>query len=188
MTDPDLIGLFITPLESLKISYMITGGVASVIYGDPRFTRDIDVVLELRGSEIDGLISAFSSEDYYVPPLEALREEVHRPRHGHFTLIHRDTALRADVYLLGDDPLHAWAFGRRLRIPLDEISIWLAPIEYVILRKLEYFQRSGSDRHLRDVAMMLEISGQQVDRVELDRWVEHLGLHEAWLAAGAFGR
>lgn len=29
---------------------MITGGVASVIYGDPRFTRDIDLVLELRVS------------------------------------------------------------------------------------------------------------------------------------------
>jgi hypothetical protein len=188
MTDPDLIGLFITPLETLEISYMITGGVASLIYGDPRFTRDIDVVLELRGPEIGGLISAFSSEDYYVPPLEALREEVHRPRHGYIYLIHRDTALRADVYLLGDDPLHAWAFGRRVRIPLDEIAIWLAPIEYVTLRKLEYFQLSGSDRHLRDVAMMLEISGQQVDQTELDRWVERLGLHEAWLAAGAFGR
>lgn len=188
MTDPDLIGLFVAPLETLEISYMITGGVASVIYGDPRFTRDVDVVMELRSPEIDGLIAAFSSEDYYVPPREALEEEVHRPRYGHFPLIHRETALRADVYLMGDDPLHAWAFGRRVRLPLDETAIWLAPIEYVILRKLEYFQRSGSDRHLRDVAMMLEISCEQVDQVELDRWVERLGLHEAWLAAGAFDR
>ncbi len=26
---------------------MVTGGVASVIYGDPRFTRDVDIVMEL---------------------------------------------------------------------------------------------------------------------------------------------
>ena len=47
MTTPDLVGLFIEPLERLQVPYMITGGVASVIYGDPRFTRDIDVVLVL---------------------------------------------------------------------------------------------------------------------------------------------
>jgi hypothetical protein len=39
VTEPDLIGLFIEPLEAIGVSYMITGGVASVIYGDPRFTR-----------------------------------------------------------------------------------------------------------------------------------------------------
>ena len=44
----------------------------------------------------------------------------------------------------------------------------LAPIEYVILRKLEYFRASGSDRHLRDVAMMLRISGDSVDQLELE--------------------
>ncbi|HUF50534.1 MAG TPA: hypothetical protein VMN60_06865 [Longimicrobiales bacterium] len=49
MTDPDLVRLFIEPLEGLDLVYMITGGVASVIYGDPRFTRDIDIVLELHG-------------------------------------------------------------------------------------------------------------------------------------------
>lgn len=45
MVEPDFIRLFIEPLEKLGVQYMITGGVASVIYGDPRFTRDIDVVL-----------------------------------------------------------------------------------------------------------------------------------------------
>jgi hypothetical protein len=48
VTEPDLVGLFVAPLESLGLDYMITGGVASVIYGDPRFTRDIDLVLELQ--------------------------------------------------------------------------------------------------------------------------------------------
>jgi hypothetical protein len=59
-------------------------------------------------------------------------------------VIHRDTALRADVYVSGDDPLHAWALGNRVRIPVEGAEIWMAPIEYVILRKLEYFRRSGA--------------------------------------------
>lgn len=72
MTDPDLIGLFVEPLESIGVSYMITDGAASVIYGDPRFTRDVDLVMELRPAEIPALESAFDPAAY-VPPAEALR-------------------------------------------------------------------------------------------------------------------
>ncbi|MGD2122664.1 MAG: hypothetical protein PVJ76_13010 [Gemmatimonadota bacterium] len=53
MTEPDLVGLFVAPLEALGLRYMITGGVAAVIYGDPRFTRDISAMLEISGDKID---------------------------------------------------------------------------------------------------------------------------------------
>jgi hypothetical protein len=52
---------------------------------------------------------------------------------------------------------------RRSRLRLEATAIWVAPIEYVILRKLDYYRMSGSDRHLRDVASMLRISGGMVD-------------------------
>ena len=78
MTDPDFIGLFIEPLETQGLSYMITGGVASVIYGDPRFTRDIDIVLELPESGIEGLAQAFSRPSAVMcaenQPMPLLRE------------------------------------------------------------------------------------------------------------------
>lgn len=189
MTEPDLVGLFVTPLETLGVDYMITGGVASVIYGDPRFTRDIDLVLELREGDAGDLLDGFSSDDFYRPPLEALLEEIRRPRHGHFNIIHRDTTLRADVYLLGDDPLHAWAFERRVRIPLeDDVAIWLAPPEYVVIRKLQYYQDSRSDRHLRDISAMLEISGERIEMSQVERWAERLDLLDVLRAALAFRR
>ena len=176
MTEPDLVGLFVAPLETLGVDYMITGGVASVIYGDLRFTRDIDLVLELREGDAGGLLDAFSPDDFYRPPLEVLREEIRRPRNGHFKIIHRDTALRADVYLVGDDSLHVWAFERRVRIPLEEdTAIWLAPPEYVVVRKLQYHSESGSERHIRDVAAMLEISRDEIDVLEVEGWAHRLG-------------
>ena len=189
MTEPDLIGLFVAPLESLGLDYMITGGVASVVYGEPRFTRDVDLILALREADAGGFLDAFSPDDFYRPPLEALTEEIRRPRHGHFNIIHRDTALRADVYLPGDDPLHAWAFERRVRIPLeDDAAIWLAPPEYVLVRKLQYYEESGSDRHLRDISAMLEISGEKIDLLEVEVWARRLGLEEVLGAARSFKR
>ncbi len=100
---------------------------------------------------------------------------------------HRDTALRADIYLLGSDPLHAWGFERRTSLSIGEHSISIAPIEYVILRKLEYFRDSGSDRHLRDVAMMLQISGEIINQEELRSWIAQLGLEGALDAAVTYG-
>lgn len=189
MREPDLVGLFVAPFEELGVDYMITGGVASVIYGDPRFTRDIDLILQLQDAGASGLLDAFHQDDFYCPPLEVLREEIQRPRGGHFNIIHRDTALRADVYLVGDDPLHSWAFERRVRIPLeDDVAIWLAPPEYVVIRKLQYFQQSGSDRHLRDISAMLEISGEKIAMPEVAGWVQRLGLDEALKAARSFNR
>lgn len=186
MTDPDLIGLFIEPLEAIGVSYMITGGVASVIYGDPRFTRDVDIVMELHRAEISALRSAFDPTAFYVPPVEALEEETSRPDGGHFNILHRETALRADVYLAANDSLIEWGFDRRVRLQVGGASIWVAPIEYVILRKLEYYEQSGSDRHLRDVAMMLRISGETVDRDSLFQWAERLDLLEALEQARGF--
>ena len=48
MQDPDFIYLFVAPLESAGITYMITGSVASSIYGEPRNTFDIDLVVLLQ--------------------------------------------------------------------------------------------------------------------------------------------
>lgn len=173
---PDLIDLFVRPMESAGVEYMITGGVASVIYGDPRFTRDVDVVLVLNASDVGPFISSFDAASFYVPPVEVLEEEVRRPEGGHFNVIHHDTALRADVYLAGDVPLHRWALDRVLRLPVGSLTISVAPIEYVIVRKLEYFRDSGSDRHLRDIAMMLRLSGDTVDVPALEEWCRRLGL------------
>jgi len=159
VSDPDLIRLFVEPLEAIGVSYMITGGVASVIYGDPRFTRDVDIVMELHGSKIAALESAFD-------PAAMLKWPAPR----------RDVSCLSDVYLAGNDPLIGWGFGRRVRLRLGGAEIWVAPIEYVILRKLEYYEQSGSDRHLRDVAMMFRISGDTVDTDELLQWAEQLDL------------
>lgn len=183
MTYPDLIRLFIEPLEMLGVRYFVTGGVASVIYGDPRFTRDVDIVIALDEDDVARLRSAFDPADFYIPPAEALEEEAARPTGGHFNLIHARSALRADAYVTAGDPLEAWAFDNRERISVGGQDIWVAPVVYVIVRKLEYYVASTSDRHLRDVAAMLRVSEDAIDRAELGRWLTTTDLREALEAA-----
>jgi hypothetical protein len=70
---------FIDPLEQLRLNYCVTGSVAASIYGEPRLTADIDVVLLLPIAAIRGFCVAFPEQQYYVPPLETLMAEAQRP-------------------------------------------------------------------------------------------------------------
>ena len=64
-------------------------------------------------------------------------------------------------------------------------SITVAPPEYVILRKLEYFREGGSDKHLRDIRAMLAVSGDQLDRPALEEWLQRQGLAAEWARVSA---
>ena len=115
-----------------------------------------------------------------MPPRKVIEDEARRSTHGHFNLIHHETGLKADCYLAGSDPLHHWGMARRRRHDVGTIPVWVAPIEYVILRKLEWHRDGGGSRHLDDIRAMLRISGTTVDGSVLEEWVKRLGLEREW--------
>jgi len=173
----NLFRIFTEPLEQAGLQYMAVGSVASMIYGIPRFTHDLDIVMLLSGTEAEHLCERFPPEIFYCPPVEIVKIEISRPLHGHFNLIHHETGCKADIYLFGRDKLHAWGLMRRRRIELPEgWGLWVAPPEYVIIRKLEYFREGGSEKHLNDIVGMYEVSGDQIDGKALNMWINEKNL------------
>jgi hypothetical protein len=179
--------LFLAPLNRGGIEYMVTGGLASIVYGHPRLTIDVDVVVRLRTGDAKALAALWPTNEFYCPPIEVIETEGTRDAHGHFNIIHDETAMRADIYVAGVDPLNAWALQRRVIRRIEAIDVQIAPIEYVILNKLLYFRMGGSDRHLRDVARMLEISGSEIDEASLSEWIARLSLSTEYARARQFG-
>jgi hypothetical protein len=182
MPAPDPFAPFLERLERLALPYCITGSVAASVYGEPRLTADIDVVLLLRLQDVPALRSAFSDADYYVPPEETMNEAVAKSARGMFNLIHHKSQFKADIYVASRDPLHAWALEHRRRIDLGGSSAWIAPPEYVILRKLEFLREGGSDKHLRDIRFML--AATPVDRAFIEGEVSRVGVQVQWSLAG----
>jgi hypothetical protein len=180
MPAPSPFAPFVESLEHLALPYCITGSVAASVYGEPRLTADVDVVLLLGMQDIAKLKAAFPEEQFYVPPEEALRAEAARNR-GMFNLIHHRSQFKADIYLAGNDPLHAWALAHRRRIALESAKLWIAPPEYVILRKLEWLREGGSDKHLRDIRFILAATA--IDRAFLEAEVARQGLDAQWSQA-----
>lgn len=180
MPEADPVLLFVTQLNALGIKYMVTGSVASIAYGEPRLTHDIDVVVELDRAQAGLLILAFRAPEYYCPPIDIIRIELERECGGHFNIIHEGTGFKADMYPVGHDSWSAWGLSRSRVFSLGGVAMRLAPPEYVIVRKLEYFQEGGAEKHIRDIRSILRVSGELLDIGELERWIHDRHVEQGW--------
>lgn len=179
MPAPDELSLFVDRLEDIGAPYMVTGATAAILYGQPRVTNDLDVVLSLDDAGRGALLRAFPETEFYVPPESVIRTEQARTQRGHFNLIHHESGYKADIYLTGADPLHAWALSLRRRIKWNEnTEVAVAPPEYVVLRKLEYYREGHSAKHPADIRAIREVTG--VDEAMLAPWIERMGLGSLW--------
>ena len=121
-------------LEEAGIAYMITGSTAASFYAVPRMTRDIDIVVELSGQDVNRLVEIFA-EDFYIER-QAVEEAVKRK--GMFNLIHTEYVIKVDFVVRKDSPYRRKEFSRRKRVPVDNQFVFVVAPEDLILSKLEW--------------------------------------------------
>lgn len=78
MGTPSWIDLFVGPLERLGVRYMVTGSIASMLYGEPRLTLDLDVVVELDAAHAAAFLACFPESEFHRPPLKVAQAEATR--------------------------------------------------------------------------------------------------------------
>ena len=174
----DEVSLFASRFNQLGCAYMVTGATAAIVYGQPRLTNDIDVVIAVEPDGIARFAELFAESDFYLPPPSVIAVEQARPQRGHFNIIHHESGYKADIYLANRDALHLWALPLRREIPWGDALLSVAPPEYVILRKLEFFREGGSPKHLSDIKAMLSVT--PVDRELIASKAAALGLTSQW--------
>jgi hypothetical protein len=167
-------------LERAGVPYMITGSVASSYHGEPRATRDLDIVIDPDPEALSRLIAGLVADGWYVDAEVALRALADRTQ---FNAIDASTGWKVDLLVRRDRPFSREEFGRRTRATLLGVPAWLASPEDTIVAKLEWALATGSDRQLADVAAVVDIGGESLDLAYVDRWVAALGLQAAWSRA-----
>ncbi len=175
MAFPEPFGVFLDPLEQAGIFYCVTGSVGAGFYGLIRTTHDIDLVILLTVPELALFRDAFPCEHYYVPPTEALVTEMFRGARGCLNLYHHQSGFRADLFFVVRDPLHLWAMKHRRRVPFGSAEVWIAPPEYVLLRKLEFFREGEQDKHIDDMRFMLAVTKMDRATYRASRFARTMG-------------
>ncbi|MGH7572131.1 MAG: hypothetical protein ACREMK_09850, partial [Gemmatimonadota bacterium] len=69
----DLLQHLVRALEDLEIPYALTGSIASMAYGEPRTTLDIDVVADVSADDLPGLQRRFPEPDFFLDDVAARR-------------------------------------------------------------------------------------------------------------------
>lgn len=168
----------IQAFDALGIRYQIGGSVASSAYGIARATLDVDLVANLNESQIRPFVDRLHDR-YYVDE-DRVRDAVER--RSSFNIIHLESMLKVDVFILKSHPYDQAAFSRARLEKLEEGESnrqhYLASPEDVILNKLEWYRQGGciSERQWNDVLGVLKVQQSSLDMEYLRRWAVALNL------------
>lgn len=153
-------------LKRLNIPYIITGGMAVSVWGRPRFTADIDIVVELLPKNIPALSKELLAIDknVYVDEetiLTALKDK------GEFNFIHPQSGLKVDFWVVKDG-FNKEEIKRAITKEIGGQKIKFVSPEDLILSKLLWYKISNSTRQLEDIKSVIRIS--KIDKNYIKKW------------------
>lgn len=165
-------------LRRLRIQYLVTGGMAVFVWGRPRFTADIDIVIELEEKHISELAKAFKGlGSFGYIDENAVKEAL--LHNGEFNFIDGNTGVKVDFWVVNtQDPFVGAQMSRRKTKKILGRDIFFISPEDLILSKLRWHRITPSSKQLEDIESIFKISGQQLDRNYLIEWAKKLDLAE----------
>ncbi len=165
-------------LDGQGIPYVVTGSIAAIAHGEPRFTNDIDVVVWLDESQVRPFCAAFPAPHFFCS-VEAAEKAARD--HFMFNILHPASGLKVDVMVASDSDFNRSRRSRGVRLPAAaDFEMTFATAEDVIVKKLDFFREGGSEKHLRDIVGILKVQGDGIDGAYLAEWIKRLGLHAQW--------
>lgn len=180
-----LLQTIVAALGAARIPHMVVGSFASTAHGEPRTTRDLDLVVDPDLEQLDELLAALDPERFYVDP-DVAREALRR--RSMFNVIEISTGWKLDLVIRKARPFSIEEMRRRTITKILGIDVPTATAEDTIIAKLEWAKLGASDRQLEDVAGILRVRGTDLDLDYIERWVTDLGLDEQWRRARAVAR
>lgn len=171
-------GGVIDVLEAIDARYAIWGGMAVVAYGEPRFTQDLDILLSPKDFAIQLFLRRLQESYYHVDEISVQRAL----DGGYFNVIHLHYHIKTDFYVPVEPELQGM-IAERTYLPFDEIrrAAYVSPTAVVIAKLLAYHE-SSSTRHLDDIASIVRIQGNRLDKEKLDVASARMGTFGVWRA------
>ncbi|MDI6602819.1 MAG: nucleotidyl transferase AbiEii/AbiGii toxin family protein [Patescibacteria group bacterium] len=173
MTPEQLLCKIAKILQDLRIPYAVTGGFAVIVWGKPRFTADIDIIIELTSKNISPLAKALLrvDKDVYVSK-EAMEDALERK--GEFNFIHPQTGLKVDFWVKNSkaDIYGKLKLERAIAKKIDNQKIFFVSPEDLILSKLTWYKESESSKHLEDVKIILDNPKLKLDLKYIKNWAK----------------
>jgi len=149
-------------LDGAGIPYMVIGGQAVLVHGEPRLTRDIDVTLGVDSSACARVLELGNSIGL-SPSVRDVEQFVQKTNVLPFS--DESAAIRVDL-IFSFTPYEAQAIERATSHKLLDTPVRFATAEDLVIHKLV----AGRPRDLEDVRGVL-VRQKHLDETYLNRWL-----------------
>ncbi len=154
-------------LDDAGLPYMVFGGQAVLLYGEPRLTRDIDITVGIGPEEAASLMHMTEELG-----LQMLVDRVHEFIHETFVLpvMEPTSGIRVDfVFSLSE--FERTAIRRGKMVKLQDVDVRFVSLEDLIVMKII----SGRPRDLDDAAAVIR-KNPGFDRAHVERWLRQFDM------------
>jgi hypothetical protein len=155
----------------LGIRFHLTGGIATIYYGEPRLTQDINIVIDNAqvAAALTSFLRSLEASDFIYEPV-SVRNAI--AEHGMFQLLDRVESLKLDIY---PRELIPGELDRSVSLEVFEGGeLPVASCGDVAVSKLVWI-RKGSHKSRRDLRQGFRLASHN-DRETIERLAKQLGL------------
>lgn len=156
---------------------MIVGSYASMVYGEPRTAHHLDIVIDPSAQALERFLAAIDIDAFYVDP-DVARDAL--SRRTSFNVIDMNGAWKVDLMIRRNRAFSAEELSRRTLQRIVDHDVPTATAEDTIIAKLEWAKDGSSGRQLADVAGILRVRGEALDRAYVEKWIDALELRAQW--------
>lgn len=162
-------------LGNLKIEYFVTGGFAVSVWGRPRATFDIDIIIKIIEPQAVLLAKAFReiSKAGYADE-NMIKDAI--DNQGEFNFIDPSSGLKVDFWVAREGASFPPEFKRKRLKRISNQNVYFVSPEDLILSKLQWYKISPISKHLEDIESIFKISGKELDMLYLRKWAKALGV------------
>ncbi len=150
-------------LKKGAIPYMVVGGQAVLLYGEPRLTRDIDIALGIGVNGLDKVkktIKAIGLKILVEKEKEFVEQNMVLPT------LDKKSGIRVD-FIFSFSPYEKQAIERGKDIKLGRTLVKFVSLEDLVIHKVI----AGRARDLEDVKFIL-LKNPKYDLVYIEKWLE----------------
>lgn len=158
-------------LNDHRIAHLIVGSLSVNYYGEPRSTKDVDLVIDASPAELSPFLRA-AARDFETDPQYLFETITGTTR---LVLTHRATRFKVELFLLMDDPFAQIRFSRRTPIDYYGVPTFVASKEDVVVQKLRWLVRGKRPKDREDVKMVLAVMGSRLDMQYIRTWTDRHG-------------
>jgi hypothetical protein len=161
-------------LNATGTEYVVIGGIAVSIWGDPRTTMDLDVMISLEENAVEKFVEFLKKNGFMTTLEDAWAAFAER---SHFTAEDTLSSLRLDIKGVYNE-MDRKTIARRMKFNFNGADIMIETPEDLISAKL-YF---GSDQDLRDAEGIYRLQKDKLDMDYLDAACKSYGVAKEFVA------